>query len=421
MQTVVTSPEALKRAALPYRAWLGQARRCALAAWFPLALTAAVLVLYAPSIAYPVHWDDPSWYAQGQGMSLIELLRAVPTYQFYRPLTMHVARLLTTPGGVVRVVGAHVLQIGAHLAIALGVFVLALRMGLGCWPARLAALLFALHPFSFQAVAWQGAHQPLSTLAAVASVLAADAYAVGLRAGRRRVGLLLTSVAAYAAGLLLQESVLPLVWVFGWIALDAPRRTPLPRRERLWPLGHLALTCAYAAVWLSIPRTQEITGQGFQPIVLAYLLQGVAFPLGWPLVQVGAADWPVGMLLAALAAGAGLLVWAAARGTSRRIATLGALWVASSIAPVWAGLGWDYVSVGPRLFYAAAPGVALLFAAASPLTGRGGRRARAIWLALLVALPLAVCIRDGADQQRLAEAAFRHQSRAIDVMASRPG
>ena len=67
MQTTVTTPETLARTALPYRAWLPLARRLVATAWYPLALAAAVLILYAPSLGYPIHWDDPTWYAQGRG------------------------------------------------------------------------------------------------------------------------------------------------------------------------------------------------------------------------------------------------------------------------------------------------------------------------------------------------------------------
>jgi hypothetical protein len=434
MQTTVTTPETLARTALPYRAWLPLARRLVATAWYPLALAAAVLILYAPSLGYPIHWDDPTWYAQGRGLSFLEMLRPVPTYQFYRPLTMYVAQALTTPEGVIRVVPAHALQIATHLATALCVLTLLRRVGLGTWPARLGALVFALHPFLFQAVAWQGAHQPLSTLAAMLSILAAAAYAAAPAGARGRGWYLAGSLAAYAAGLLLQESGLPLVWVFGWIALTTPQDPSLGPvwradawRGRTWPLGHLALAGTYAVIWLSIPRSQEITGQGFQPVVLAYLLQGVALPLGWPLAEAGAATWPAGWVLAAMAGGAALLAWAAAKGSSLRVAILGALWVASGVAPVWVGLGWEYVSVGPRLFYASAPGVAILWAGASGLVaGRGpgagyGRAGRAVATALVVVWPLAVCLRDGLDLQRLAEAAFAHQSQAIEAMAARPG
>lgn len=323
--------------------------------WFNLGLAALVLLLYAPSIDFGLIWDDPSWYAQGEGRTLWQLFSSLDTYQFYRPVAIWLNRQLVAPSGLVAVQTAHLIQVLAHLLTALAVAPLLRAFKFERRHAQLAALIFALYPLSYQAVAWQAPHQPSATLAVCVALLCAVRYTQ-----RRRTFHLMASLAAYAFALLFQESALPFVAIFFWLAFfNTPIRAAL-QRHNFWPLLHLALALIFFAIWLNVPRESGVTGRGLDARVLAYGLQGAAFALAAPLspplggltantlIAVFAAVW--------LALTLGLWAW-----QSRHTALLSALWLIAGLLPMMIGLSWSYTRIGSRLLYPAALGVAALW------------------------------------------------------------
>ena len=121
---------------------------------FACLLAAVVLILYAPSVHFGLIWDDPTWYQQGAGQSPWHIFTALSSYQLYRPLAILLNRQLVFPNGVVNVPLAHVIQIGAHLVAVLACVPVLRAFEFELWHARLTALLFAVSPLTFQAVAW---------------------------------------------------------------------------------------------------------------------------------------------------------------------------------------------------------------------------------------------------------------------------
>jgi hypothetical protein len=381
---------------------------------WPLLLLALVLAVYGPALNYGLIWDDPLWYQQGRGRPALELFVSLPTYQFYRPLSLLYNRQFVSAEGVVNARMLHALQIAAHCAATLLLLPALAALGVERWTARLTALFFAVFPMSFQAVAWQAPQGPHVMLWLLLAMLAAHGYQ---RRGRRLI--LLASLLAYAAALLFQESALPLVFLFFWLAAGDRPLTDWRSWPR-WPLLHLALAGLYLLIWLNVPRRDDVTGAGFQLHVLAYLLQGIVFPAA-QLAAGALHGWAPALLAAVFAAAVTALALGAWRMQGWRTALLAVMWTGAALAPAWAGLSWDYVAVGERLFYMAAPGIALLWASvASRLFTETRPVQRALGGAALLGV-MWFSLQHLRDLQPLYAAGTHHLQRAVAVLAERPG
>ncbi|MDW8326395.1 MAG: hypothetical protein RMK99_07500 [Anaerolineales bacterium] len=375
---------------------------------WPLLLLALTLAVYRPALSYGLIWDDPLWYQQGRGRSALELFVSLPTYQFYRPLSLLYNRQFVSAEGVVNAPLLHALQIAAHCAATLLLLPVLAALGVERWTARLAALFFAVFPLSFQAVAWQAPQGPHVVLWLLLALLAAHGYQ---RWGRRLY--LLASLPAYAVALLFQESALPLVFLFFWLAAEDGRRTR-------WPLLHLALAGLYLLIWLNVPRRSDVTGAGFQLNVLAYLLQGIVFPVARLAASVLHGQAPA-LLATTFAVAAAVLAFSAWRVQGRNTALLAMIWTGVGLAPAWVGLSWDYVSIGERLFYVAAPGIALLWASvASRFFIATQPVPRALGGVVLLGV-MWFSLQHLRDLQQLYATGTHHLQHAIAVLSGRPG
>ena len=126
-------------------------------------LVVITLTLYLSSLRYGFLWDDPLWFNQPQQLSQREIWFSPRTVQYYRPLTLELNLLLARSDKTHDPLVHHVLQIGAHLICVGLLYVLGGQLGLSRWAAVVVAMLFALHPFGHQAVAWTAPQQPVST------------------------------------------------------------------------------------------------------------------------------------------------------------------------------------------------------------------------------------------------------------------
>jgi hypothetical protein len=385
--------------------------------WFYILLAITVVVMYAPSMRFGLIWDDPVYYQRGQAQSsLWQILTSLqpPTYQFYRPAAVLYMRLIVSPEGAVNAPLAHLLQIAMHLVATLAAVPVLRALGFGLGHARLASLCCAIFPLSYQAVAWQQNQQPLMFMWILLSALAAVQYLK-----RKSIAYLVLSLVAYALALLSQEGSLLFVFIFFWLALgDGPITL---RRLSGWPLLHLGLAVAYALIWLSMPRQSSVTGRGFQPMVLAYLLQGIGFPVshglaGW------IADWPLAGWMALFAAvglvlALGVWIW-----TSARSAALCCAWITVGLAPIWAGLSWDYVQLGPRLLYPASLGIAGLWGGwAAWAFSADQARWRRGWGALTLIAVLLVSFQQWRQFTMLYQVGTDHMARAVKLLSAQPG
>jgi hypothetical protein len=387
--------------------------------WLAVGLAALVLLLYAPSARFGLIWDDPLWYQQGAGQMPLQIFTALPTYQFYRPLAIWLNRQLVGADGVVNVLLAHLIQIAAHVG-AVWLCAPALQaLGVGRRAARLAALIFALNPLAFQAVAWQAPQQPLTTFHILAALVATHRfYQTAHKRWLALAGL------AYVVALLFQESAVPFVPAFWWLSFIrspkskvSPPSHLLPRS--LAPLLPTALAALYLLIWINVPRQSGLTGQGFQISTLAYGLQGVVFPWAHLFARFGMVAPPevwlliFGLLIALLLGAVGL--W-----HGWRVAVLCAGWIGAGLLPMWAGLSWDYVKVGARLLYPTSVGIAALWACA--LVGAWQARWRG-WcvISLVVGIGLGVhALTQWAALTQLYERGTQHLTQAVDVLAADP-
>jgi len=384
--------------------------------WFSVLLAAVVLILYAPSLRFGLIWDDPRYYRTLVGQSsLWQILTSPqpPTYQFYRPMAVLYGRLLVSPEGIVNVTLANVLHVGMHLVVALTVAPILQALGLRAVHARLTALGFAVFPLSYQAVAWQQNQQPLMLMWALIAILAA------CQSCKLRSILLLTlSLAAYALALLVQEGALPFVLFFFWQALRESHVTG--KRFEWWPLLHLGLALLYLSVWLAMPRQGSVTGRGFQSTVLGYLLQGLVFPVS-SLSTSAVMDWPQVRLIVLFAAIAILVTVGVWKWESFHAIALIWAWIAVGLAPIWAGLSWAYVELGPRLLYPASVGIAALWAAWGAWAFSNGQPTWRRGLGgLIYMVVLIVSIWQWGQFQKLYQVGTQHLARAIAILAESP-
>jgi hypothetical protein len=385
------------------------------ASWgFYALLAGVVLALYVPSLRFGLIWDDPLWYQQGAGQTVWQTFTSLPTYQFYRPLTILLNGQLVSSNGVINAVLAHALQMAIHLGAAILAVPALQALGFDTWHARFSALVFAIHPFSYQAIAWQAPQQPIAMFCVLLAVLAADRFSKD-----RKPALLVCSLIAYAGGLFLQESALPFVFLFFWLALRDGKDFPSIKR-RAWPLLHLALAVAYGLMWLCVPRRGHVISHAFEPIVLAYLLQGVAFPLAR-----GVAGWPftssVPVLILLFSATWLLLALGLWRNRTNKPAILSSLWIIAGLVPVCLGLSWEYVYIGSRLLYPATLGIGGLWGGWMAWLCRQDKDslARSVG-AILTVLVVSVSLQQWASFQRLYQIGTQHLSRAIDIASAKP-
>ena len=384
--------------------------------WFGCLLAVVILALYAPALHFGLIWDDPRFYASEMAQSsLWQILTSPqpPTFQFYRPVAVLYNRLFVSPEGMVNAPLAHALQIGMHLVATLISVPILRAFGFNLTHARLAALCFAIFPFSYQAVAWQQNQQPLVLFWILLAVLAG----VWFRRRRSLVWLGL-SLVAYALALLVQEGALLFVVVFFWLAATDSQVSRL--RERVWPLLHLGLALIYVWIWLSMPHQSSVTGQGFQIQSAGYLLQGVVFPVA-RLIGGIAAHWPLGVLIGLFAALGLLLVLGVWKWESSQAAVSCAVWIAAGLLPVWGGLASWYVLSGPRLFYPASLGIAGLWGgwAAWAFSSRQPRWRRLVG-GLALVLVLTVSLQQWWQFYKLYWEGTQHLAHAVQLLEAAP-
>lgn len=344
--------------------------------WVYVALTAVLLatvLVYAASLAFGFIWDDPLWFGHALGKAWWQTLLPNADFQFYRPLTMLYFWLFMRPDGTFAIEAAHGFQLAFHLLNVALAFAISRRLGLGRGAAVAVAALFAFYPMAYQAVAWAAPQQPLTAVwqnAAWLSYFWARPLPPNTPPCQSRWGLI-ASFVFFILALTTQESsvtvaVVPLLYelllrrsvpggwsIGGWI------------RPYAWALVYPLLAVGYVLVWLAVPRKAGITGAFFDGRNLAYVLQGIAFPLfGRPQGYAPDAVWNEWVVAAmGVAAVAALLALATWRGRGR-VALFGLAWALAAVLPMLVGLGFAYVALAARLLYAPALGICLLWGCA---------------------------------------------------------
>lgn len=324
-------------------------------------------LLYADTLSLPFFEDDPihlRWLSWHSLLDAFLTAEAVPTY---RPLGLAIIKFWYYLLGYHDPVWLRFHNIAFHsLNVAL-TGVLAVRLDRGVWryaTGGVAAVLFAILPFGYQAIPWiNNFFYPLNNLLLL--LMALVYWEARRQESRPLLGLALflcflapfeIEYGLMAGGLLFSLEV---AW---W--LQGRVRAP-------WlggPLLGVVMNTLFLLVWIWVPKNPYQYGMPTAERVFQisfYLLQGLVYPLA-PLADVvmdrlGISD------LAAIALvclpGLALLVLWLVRRRQWGVLAAGLLWFALLNLPALLTLTFDYVINSPRLLYPPGPALAWLWAA----------------------------------------------------------
>lgn len=357
------------------------------------ALAAGVLaiVLYARTIHFGFFGDDPSGHFRWiENVPWIRWFTSSPG-NFVRPLQFIAYRLLWLLQGGYSAPGYHLVLLILHVSNTVLVGVLASSLSRRHSYGWLAAILFTTFPLSHEVVSEVDAlcHPILVLWALLAIIL----FERGRRTGNRLCLWAVHPVVFLA--LLTHENglVIPVLM----LSLDLIYHPPRSAREmvRSPALQYFVLPALFLLWWTQIPKTATPA-----PHTLSALLrntlpfqQVVAYP--WlPVARLDVTQW---IWLLALVGMTLLLTYVAARTLGLVRTWLFALaWMAMAAAPAVLFLDWDYLFGGPRLYYLASVGAALLWAfpvtavfalARGPVARRGAFMVAGALLMLAIVIP----------------------------------
>lgn len=348
-------------------------------------------LLYGAALALPFFFDDFVHYPFVQANTVAEIWRTTDELAYYRPLNFTIWRLTYELFARHNPVVDHGINLLLHALNGVLVGWLAARLWMGnsgrfpvvvredtavdwarCY---LAATLFLLFPFSYQAVPWVGS---LSHLLVTALILLSLGAYVKMRRSRQRLWGVASLLFALLAPFAHENGVLVMPFIV-LIELTTPGARDRWRRAVqsgiIWSLPLLA----WLPLWLTLPR---VDAGGLFPNNVegllqnsAYFTQGVFYPLtalgGWLRQTYGVNDMVAVVLLSGLGLIIALFVQITQGATLRSL--LPWLWVALASAPAIVSLVFDYVINGPRLLMVVSVGVAWLWADVALLFARGGR------------------------------------------------
>ena len=365
-----------------------------------IVLTIATLLVYASSLSYPFFWVDPIDIGLARGRSFLQIFTTSQGYLYYRPFAFVLWKLLAALQGEYNPLAFHLVHILTQVVNVWLMFALAKRLLRQTFAAGIAALFFAWYPFSYQTVTWIISPQPQATLF---MLLSAILYYDGrikhqesrlqpesrqashnrlkprLQSIDRRIWL---SVVMLALALPFQENAVSFGFVIAALEVlliaQPPPQPPAPSRGspvsqgREWrvkwyPLLHIGVCLAFAALWFIIPKDPDSAIARFDQASGWYLLQGLIWPVAG---AVGAwRAWFPALSNPAwapliLAAPITLLALFAAYWRGRRLPLFffGLIWYGVMVLPIWATRGFGYVGTSPRILYVAAGGAALIWA-----------------------------------------------------------
>lgn len=380
-----------------------------------LLIAAVAWLAYGGVTSLPLYMDDVIFGRYIEGVTLGELFTRIDLVPYYRPLSNAPWKLIMLANnGAYDPAGFHRLNLIFHILNGWLVRLLADKMiareAQAAWQrnivAGLAALLYVLFPFSYQAVGWAAAlGHVMATFGALLAANAVLAWRQGDKgeksgeADGRPIGghysVLMIWVGS-AIAIFSHENgaatpfLVVMVFVLGsrfsvlssgfgvLSSMFTVRRSnagmkatknPEPRTQNgevrtlfvlLVPFLILAL---YVAVWWVLPKARP-NGIAVSPADwianAAYFAQGI----GYPLAQVGAWTWKTfGLPREVVAAALGVIGGLAALLLAGKAGRVGVAWYVIAISVPTLLLQRAYAIDGPRLMMLASPGAALLWAA----------------------------------------------------------
>jgi len=360
--------------------------------WVTASLTALVAIaLYAYTLRLPLFRDAMVMLRWMDHRSVAQMWINARGFPYYRPLAWMFLKAFQFGPGRFYAAGMHAQNVALHALDGALVSLLAWRLWTGRGRAVFAALtglFFVTYPFSYEVVPVVGPiFQLVVTGLMVGSILL---YWESRR--RDATPLFLFSLALGLAAPFASEYGVTLgllLLAVEWLESRRGRFQSFSWR----PLLYLALAAGYVAIWFLIPKSR---GDGLPLLSLetlgqkgAYFLQGLVFPVA-PLVRSAGGGAPTsgyGAVFALAAVMTGLLTFLFLRARRRSEWAFFLAWFAIGVLPLWPTLDLDYVLNGPRLFYVASAGAAMVWAGLAVVLGtRARRRCAGRALGLLVAL-----------------------------------
>lgn len=340
-------------------------------------LTIATLVVYASSLSYPFFWVDPIDIGLARDRSILQVFTTSQGYLYYRPFAFVLWKLLATLQGEFNPFGFHLVHIVTHILNVWLMFALAKRVLRQTFAAGIAALFFAWYPFSHQTITWVISPQPQATLF---MLLSAILYFDGQVNNRRK--LIWLSVGMLAIALPFQENAVSFGFVIAALeGLVIPRPPSRVKGVRWYPLLHIGVCLAFAALWFIIPKDPDSAVARFDQASGWYLLQGLIWPVAgaigsWRVWFSTLSNPAWAPLIIAAPITLVLLIAAYWRGRKLPLFFFGLIWFGMMVLPIWATRGFGYVGTSPRILYVAAGGAVLIWAGLLTLDFRSARMNR---------------------------------------------
>lgn len=337
------------------------------------AIILLTFLLYAPSLRYPFVWYDADDLLRAIKYPVETLFSGVPNYQYYRPLIFTFWKLILNTWGADSAPMFHAYLIGGHILNSVLLYALTRTLTRSRSIAAVAALLFTVYPFSYQAVTWIIAHQPPSLVFVLAGLLVYAKARIrkpevtSHKTARLATGHVL-AMALLVVAMLLHESAYVsaglIVLIEAYLLL-----TKRAAKISLWPLAYIVVTGAMYLIYSSAAKSSPPQAT-FEVLTGLYLLQGLVYPAAMALARVcqPASCDPMALLVPASVIFLVVLVifWKLQR--TLLIGLFGVLWFLGGILPMWAGRDFVYNEYAPRLLYLAGCGACLAIAA---IVGRG--------------------------------------------------
>lgn len=358
-------------------------------------ISVLVMLIYGSSLTLPFMADDFFQMPFIDRHTLPQMWQTAEGLYYFRPLAFSVWKLIDLIFGFHNAAAQHALNLVLHAGNAVLVAWLAGRwwagQAAGSWRRFMAGTLFALFPFSYEAVPWIGAAMhPLVTSLVLISVVS---YAQFRSTGQRRwaaVSMVFTFFSPFA-----HENGVLVVPLLGLIELTAPNR-----RETLWRsarrlLAWLMPLGGWFVVWRAVSAIRGANALQLNSLAdigrnLLYFTQGVAYPVtwlgGWVRDSLRLNDF----LAAAMLSGLGLALIGVVQWRLRadRRSWLPWLWIGLTSLPAVLFLEHGYLAAAPRTLMLSSAGIAWLWADVFARLVDRARTAplRAVVAALLIGL-----------------------------------
>jgi hypothetical protein len=386
---------ALRRPTIVVLAARPKASRLPLYAGLAVAVWLAYL-LYINTLSLPFFEDDFAhirWLAQfSNPFPPWVTATGIPAYRPLGEMLLKIWYLILGRHDPVWLRFLNIAMHGLNVALVAAMAIRLDRSRYRYWTAGLAALLFSILPFAYQAVVWINVfYYPLNNLLQLSMALC---YWQGRTKGSNRL-LILALFLAFLSPFGIEYGL-----VNGGLLLAIEAALLLQKRQKaIWlggPFIALFLNILFLVAWLLAPKSAYEFGPPTVERVMqiaTYLLQGITYPLSplaRPLMERGGLSDLLSIALVGLPALA-LVVYVIARRRRWAILVVALLWFAFVNLPGLLTLTFDYVINSPRLLYPVGPALAWLWATFFTSLVALVRR-RAARMALVMAVDAAVLV-----------------------------